>query len=96
MSSTIYYTNVIPNSNANSNNILLNSTFDLITMANRFDAQRIQPIPIIDTSLLKTLQTTSSFYLKPKTGYCALYKNENVLLIMDTEPKANKLALMGM
>ena len=98
MSSTIHF-NSPPNttaSNNNNNTTLLNVTFDLITLANCFDAQRIQPIPIIETSLLKTLQTTANFYLKPKTGYCALYKDENVVLIMDSEPKANKLSLMGM
>ena len=87
ISSSIHYT---PMSNC------INASFDLITLANCFDASRIQPIPIIETSLLKTLQATSSFYLKPKTGYCALYKNENIILLMDSEPKANKLALTGM
>jgi hypothetical protein len=97
MSSTIHFNNV-PNSNGTNinSNIFLNASFDLITLANCFDAQRIQPIPIIETSLLKTLQTTSNFYIKPKTGYCALYKNEHIVLVMDSEPKANKLLFMGM
>jgi hypothetical protein len=94
ISSSIYYTS---HQNGTTNNTnLLNASFDLITLANCFDASRIQPIPIIETSLLKTLQATSNFYLKPKTGYCALYKNENIILLMDSEPKANKLALIGM
>jgi len=91
ISSSIYY-----NNNNNNNNCINFASFDLITLANCFDASRIQPIPIIETSLLKTLQATPSFYLKPKTGYCALYKNENIILLMDSEPKANKLALAGM
>lgn len=90
ISSSIFY------NNSNNNNTNLNASFDLITLGNCFDANRIQPISIIETSLLKTLQATSSFYLKPKTGYCALYKNENIILLMDSEPKANKLALTGM
>ena len=95
ISSSIHYANHQAGS-TNNTNLLLNASFDLITLANCFDASRIQPIPIIETSLLKTLQATSNFYLKPKTGYCALYKNENIILLMDSEPKANKLALIGM
>ena len=97
MSSTIHFNNAPSTNGHNINsNILLNASFDLITLANCFDAQRIQPIPIIETSLLKTLQTTSNFYIKPKTGYCALYKNEHIVLVMDSEPKASKLSFMGM
>ncbi len=88
MSSTVFYNN---SGQAN----ILNTTFDLITLANCFDAHRIQPIQIIETSLLKTLQTNTSFYLKPKTGYCALYKNENIILMLDSEPMMNKLPLIG-
>jgi hypothetical protein len=91
MSSTIHYKS---NITQNAHVLLLNVTFDLITLANCFDAHRIHPISIIETSLLKTLQTMSSFYVKPKTGYCALYKNEHVLLLMDSD-KANKMGLMG-
>ncbi len=101
LSSTVFYnapTNLNSNMSAASSNqpLLVNSSFDMVTLGNCFDARRIQPIPIIETSLLKTLQTTSSFYMKPKTGYCALYKNENIILVMDSEPKTNKLALAGM
>ena len=95
ISSSVFFNNL--NSNGVHNqNTLLHANFDLVTLANCFDARRIQPIPIIETSLLKTLQTTSNFFMKPKTGYCALYKNENIILLMDSEPKASKVPLMGM
>jgi hypothetical protein len=103
LSSTVFYnTPATSNSMSNNNNsnnsqsLVLNSSFDMVTLGNCFDARRIHPLPIIETSLLKTLQGTSNFYMKPKTGYCALYKNENVILVMDSEPKTSKLSLAGM
>lgn len=96
LSSSIYFNHIKNAANFNQYNTLLNATFEMVTLANYFDAQRIMPMPIIETSLLKTLQTTSNFFLKPKTGYCSLYKNENIILLMDSEPKATKLPLMGM
>ncbi len=93
LSSSIYATNSAPSFNAQGT--VLNASFELITLANCFEAQRVQPMSIIETSLLKTLQSTQNFFIKPKTGYCALYKNENVVLLMDSEPKATKVPLMG-
>jgi hypothetical protein len=71
-------------------------SFDLITPSNSFELKRINSLQIIETSLLKTLQNSPSFYLKPKTGYCAIYKNESVILVMESEQKANKLNFIGM
>ena len=96
LSSSIYFNNIKNPANYNLHNTILQTHFEMVTLANCFDAQRIQPISIIETSLLKTLQMTPNFYLKPKTGYCALYKNENIILFMDSEPKATKVPLMGM
>ncbi len=104
LSSTISYNNLNSiasnptsfNNTSNNNNLLLHSTFDIVTLSNCFETKRIQSLHIIETSLLKTLQNTSNFYLKPKTGYCALYKNENIILVMDSEPKTNKLSLAGL
>lgn len=95
--STIFYNNQLQNemTGACSGAVELKTSFDLVTLGNCFDAERINPVSIIETSLLKTLQTTNSFYLKPKTGYCALFKNENLILIMDSEPKVDKLSLVG-
>ena len=81
---------------SNNMNTIVSATFDLITVTNNFMARRIQPIPIIETSLLKMLTSTNSFYMKPKTGFCALYKGNNLLLLMDSEPKIQKMLLTGM
>ena len=83
--------------NSNSNNLLLGSSFDMVTLGNCFEANRIQPIPFIEGSLTKTLSTTSSYYLKPRMGYCAFYK-ESIFLVMDSDSseKKNKIPLAGM
>lgn len=92
LSSTIYFS-VNPNDNKT---IILNTTFDLVTISNYFDLRKIHPIRIIETSLYKTLVGSPNFYIKPKTGYCAQYKNDDIVLLMDTETKANKLPFIGM
>ena len=97
MSSTLYFNTANLNNGTGSiNSVLLNLTFDFITLANSFDAQAIQPMPIIETSLFKTLIENNNFYVKPKTGFCAAY-NENILLTLDSDQKANsKCSLIGM
>lgn len=97
LSASIYFNDTSkPTGPFNQYSTLLNANFELVTLGNRFEANQIQAMPIIETSLLKTLQSTLNFFLKPKTGYCALYKNENIVLLMDSEPKATKVPLMGM
>jgi len=98
LSASIHFNESTNNHNSpfNTQATFLNASFELISLANCFEAQRMQPMSIVETSLLKTLQSTQNFFLKPKTGYCALYKNENIVLLMDSEPKATKVPLMGM
>lgn len=89
--SSIYYVNTTNSTSS------LSASFDLVTFANLFEAARTQPIPIVETSLLRKMQCEKEFYTYPKTGYIADYQRESLLLILESEPnKKNKLLYLGM
>lgn len=85
----------MPNSYAKQMSTNVNSSFDLVTFGNSFDAQRIEPITIVETSLLTTLMSSSNFYMKPKSGYCALYNEQSIILVLESDNKLDKFSLGG-
>jgi SCL-interrupting locus protein len=87
--STIYYKN-------QANTISADLNFDTISLSNRFIAQPAQTMPILTTALSKALQSAINFYSAPKTGYCTIYQNSKILLVLESDPKANTLPLIGM
>ena len=85
-------------SSSSSNQLFVNASFDMITLSNRFDTRRISPITIVETSLYKTLLTTSSYYIKSKTGFLSFYQKDGIqslILAMESEQKT-RLPLAGM
>ena len=69
--------------------------FDLITLSNRFKAQPVKQIPIVSTALTNSLELGGGIYSTPRTGFCTVYQKNNILLLLDSDPKSHTLPVIG-
>lgn len=96
-SAIVYYGNDHHHQSSSSSSTNLTLSLDLVTLSNLFTAQRIQPITLIETGLLKVLQNDSKFYMKPNAGYCTLHESNKIALATDKDSSINKrLNIVGM
>lgn len=86
---TIYYINY-------GNTINAELCFDSIIFSNCFKARKTKSFQILTTALSKTLQSVSNFYSTAKSGFCTIYQNNKILLVLESDPKVNMLPLIGM
>ncbi len=78
-------------------------SFDLLTIKNSFTLTPIHPdyVQIVPTALLKNLSSSTEnnmYNNQPHFGYCSLDRmsKDKILLILENDPQACALPLIGM
>ena len=86
-----------------SSTVNIDMSFDLLTVKNSFLLTPINPasVQILPTALLKSLNSStenSVYKTQAHFGYCSLDRlsNKKILLILENDPQAHGLPLVGM
>ncbi|KAK6172016.1 hypothetical protein SNE40_018419 [Patella caerulea] len=79
-------------------NCIVHLDFNVVTLATEFKAIPITPVPIVPTALSKNLAGPLSFsHIQgvPKTGYLTMDHTRKLLLVLESDPKALSLPIVG-
>ncbi|RUS73358.1 hypothetical protein EGW08_018877, partial [Elysia chlorotica] len=83
---------------SNAHSSVVHLDFDMVTMETVFKATPIPPVPILLTALSKNLagpMSLSQMQGTTKTGYLSMDHTRKLLLILESDPKACSLPLIG-
>ncbi|GFO10718.1 scl-interrupting locus protein [Plakobranchus ocellatus] len=83
---------------SNSHSSVVHLDFDMVTMETVFKATPIPPVPILLTALSKNLagpMSLSHMQGTTKTGYLSMDHTRKLLLVLESDPKACSLPLVG-
>jgi len=86
-------------SHADDDEIIINVNSGAITMATRIQATPVAAVPIIPTALARNLSgplRLSEVQGVPKSGYLTMDHTRKLLLLLESDPKAFSLPLLGM
>lgn len=83
---------------SNAHSSVVHLDFDMVTMETLFKATPIAPVPILLTALSKNLagpMSLSQMQGTTKTGYLSMDHTRKLLLVLESDPKACSLPLIG-
>ncbi|GFS20293.1 SCL-interrupting locus protein [Elysia marginata] len=83
---------------SNAHSSVVHLDFDMVTMETVFKATPIPPVPILLTALSKNLagpMSLSQMQGTIKTGYLSMDHTRKLLLVLESDPKACSLPLIG-